>query len=111
MLFSALLVAALGASPAHAADTSTRICNGIANLAQTVMLKRQQGASQAEMFAALAGVCEPSLECRTLTNIARDIITEAYREPQYRTPENIGVASATYSETWRLRCTTAMENN
>lgn len=107
MILAVLLVA----QPAQAVDSSTRICNTIADVAQVVMLKRQQGVPQRDMLAATDGFCEPSQICSILTHVSRYMIVEAYKEPRYHNPENAGVAAATYSETWRLRCANAVENN
>lgn len=99
------LALVLAAPTAHAAATPTdvRMCNMLAQLAQSVMTHRQHGTPKARMLLAALRPCHGDT-CDDVNHLLRSMIDQAYSVRRYITPENKGLATATFAANWRIDC-------
>lgn len=89
-----ILAAAIAVSsmPVFSAD-----CNGIANLASSIMEVRQQGVSMRKVIAALS-------DDKGISDIAMAMVKDAYDRPQFGTDKYQAKEIVSFEDVWFKAC-------
>ena len=87
-------------TPVYAKDTF-EFCGKISNLAETVMMKRQDGISMKAMMEVVIKQGGP-------TDMMKSMVIDAYKQPRMHVAENAHRIVVDFKNTWYMMCLKAM---
>lgn len=88
---------AIAAGPVSATDDWREKCQAVSNLAATVMERRQEGVSMADLMAAVDD------------DIVHDMIVEAYEQPRFGTDSVARTLIEDFRDQWYLDCVKSLK--
>lgn len=92
-----ILAAIIALSPAH--SFAGDVCSSLGNIAESIMIKRQQGVKLSEMMKIIN-----SLPVNPITEVTRFIVIGVYKKPRYLTETFQNQAIANFRNKVELAC-------